>query len=671
MGVLSIRQRSQNTQATLPGVRQVDHSAIGNNAIVQHQARGGIGLDIQNAVRNISDGLYSSIEAMNARDEREAIKMAEQVRSALEKEKVKYLNELSTKPELARDWNTTWEAKVKAAEIEAKVQEAGTDSYLAQCYQRNIQAFKDNAYVELFKTSTAIARKDNQETKASQHALSMMDVLDAPIETNEQAVLKANEDFTAYATAMGWDEATTTLKRTKFQQEMASGLAAHQINEATTKEELDEIRKTLDDKNGSFGSVSIKDLTREQKNMIKDSIRRKEETLNRDALAKQAEEVRKQYDVVEALTVSFNDNNETYYTLSDKLDKAKRENWDAGAQLKAQQLVDNAKVKEMGYCLDYIGNIEKETPTETLNEWDKCVEQLSPDFTSDPRFKDRYQTMRAAGVKLEREFQDQAFKCSLDMLIYDYTKPSDKESRLKTAEMWRVQGKLSREQYQDTVNKINKMHASKVKEYANRYADSLNNVFGEVSLITNADGTTTVDTDGTYSKLCTRLGVKAGKMDTEEHERIKAMTGELRSAWQRFSDIVDMSPTWKDEEIENWFRQCFAPASIMIHETKMGKATEEERRSIEAAQRSYNALWIANKSDSGADFTIGESGIPQRMMNPNEQATSHEGATPEGGKANTTDDLGNISGAEMVGESTTPKKDAKPKPPKFPALMSL
>lgn len=293
MAILQVRQRGTQDAGVLPQVRQVDYSGIGNNALTRHQASGGIGVDIQSAVKGIAHGISSTVEAWNARDEREAVEQAEKVRTALVMDKAKFLRDLETGAiefKSTEDVVAEWDKHVEKIKGNVAGKIGAPESYLRRCFDRATQNLFDNAAVEVFRAGNTSLDKKTQTAATALLQNSLHDIVEA--DPDKRATNAFDETLVQAQHAFRWTDEEMKVKRREYKEALGVACANRAIAEAATSTDLDKINEAIINigvdkpteaqRQGVqkvFGTIDASAITPEKRVAIQDAIRRKRANL--------------------------------------------------------------------------------------------------------------------------------------------------------------------------------------------------------------------------------------------------------------------------------------------------------------------------------------------------------------------------------------------------------
>jgi hypothetical protein len=296
----------------MPQVRQVDYSAIGNNAYTQLQASGS--QNFSPMIEQIASAGAKWIESLNDTDEKEAAKLAQKVALAQDEAKEQILIDMQMNPSDASSWEERWKKAVDSINQTYGIADMDKNSYRYRQFEEKMQVPTHNARMAMIKSYNNIQIKDIQETAKSSvdfainnaiNADAMVQVSDINtkevhnVVDNAQAVAEVGAAIENYARVNNLSDEAKGLLFQDAKAKLALGVANRAISMASDAKALDTIDRLLRnigneaapeaEKNairGAFGDIDPNALTPEKRVALQDAIRRKRALLDAQAVDK-------------------------------------------------------------------------------------------------------------------------------------------------------------------------------------------------------------------------------------------------------------------------------------------------------------------------------------------------------------------------------------------------
>lgn len=602
MAKLEIRRRGETGGGVLPQVRQVDYSGIGNNALTRYQAQGGMGTDIQNAVKGIAHGLDQTVGVLNARDERDATLLAAKMQSNLANEKAKFLLEIERNPTLADSAVDRWGEIVKKQQSDmVKELGGGQDSYRRECFKRATQTFLDNNAIEVLRTSSKIADKYNQDVASAGLDLAMQNLVDAPEATQEEAAEELSRQFFAAANAYRWSAEEKLLKWEQLIEKTGEARANRAISAAGTVAQLDVI-------DGAISSIGKADATDEQKKVLKeifgnisaDEITPEKRVALQDAIRRRrANLVQVQSGYVTGLEAQYLEGKVDLKGLVDArnkmYDKEGKPIADISSINRLDKLIATAQTKADNEAVEsFMVNVVRTNPD------DKTLDILAAALPATVRDSLRVANFvaqtKAGNAKAAYEAEQEARRIQLDQVVYNSgaVKMSLQERQTKLKQMF-AEGRLTGDQWKQAQDKIKVESDVRTRDIA---VTALKMAEGG---LWGAEHVIRFDANG-YDMRGT--STQAEKRNKGYGETFAKVFDEYYTEWVK---LVNNNPSWTEEECKKSFFTTMKPVLDAYTEA----ALEFKGKKWTNARATLNRLRALNTLDEkrkGWDMSVDDIG---------------------------------------------------------------
>lgn len=611
MATLNIRRRGQTT-LRMPNVRQVDYSAIGNNAYTRLQASG---QSFAPAIEQLAIAGTKWIESLNATDEKEASKLAQKVALAQDEAKEQILTQMQLDPSNAFKWEEQWSKAVEGINKQFGVDEMDKNSYRFRQYEEKMMVPTHNARMSMIKAYNNIQLKDVKETAKSSLEFATENVLKSDamvsvsdIETqevyhvvdNQKAVDEAYAALDNMRQVEGWSQETYNLKKSQLEETMALGVANRLIAQSQSSKDLDTASLILSSlggepadnytrnaTRGAFGAINPNAISPEHRVDLQDAIRRRRTLLDRQEAANMAkvEEGRKQS--IAAAEVALLDGSYDSQALELFKNRAIEQGWLPEDILKIQKLIGSAYTKEGNEVIAILGNLDP-VARETL--WEKTPDRIK----NDPLFIERWDAVIAAGAEQEREMFQLGVKGAVEQIVYG----AGQMRNVPVAERERMlrqmgtEGKLSPREVDTAVKNLKSKSNARIQYYANMYASAVGNITGALVFMEDPTGESVVDIDKTIQGVYKHFKVSPTKANKEEITAALMLADSLYNGWNEFSSWCEQNPNAEEEQIKKVFGTCFSS----YYEAVLKKDLDDVKPPyIKALESQFSGIKQANR----------------------------------------------------------------------------
>ena len=607
MASLNIRRRGEAADAVLPQVRQVDYSGIGNNALTRHQASGGIGVDIQSAVKGIAHGISSTVEAWNARDEREAVEQAEKVRTDLVMDKAKFLRDLETgaiKFKTTKDVVDEWDSHVEKIKGKVAGNIGATDSYLRRCFDRATRNLFDNAAVEVFRAGNATLDKQNQTAATALLQNSLHDIVEA--DPDKRTTVAFDEALVQAQHAFRWTDEEMKVKRREYKEALGVACANRAIAEAATSTDLDKINEAIINigvdkpteaqRQGVqkvFGTIDASAITTEKRVAIQDAIRRKRANL-----------VQVQSETVTGLEAQYLEGKIGINGLIDvrnkMYDKDGKPLADISTINRLDKLITTAQTKADNEAVEsFMVNAVRTNPDDkTL---DILVAALPATVRDSLRVANFVAQAKAGNAKEAYNAEQEARKIRLDQVVYNRgaTQMSLSERQAELEAMF-ARGEITGDQWDSAQKKIKVQSDIRTREIAQ----------SALQLLTH-DGVWLKEhnfkfSDSGFNRESTLSGFLKGLEATSSayaHGVMFVKTfDEYYTEWVR---LVTSNPTWTEDECKESFLKVMDPVLKVYAEESIQLNTKKWNEVRDNLARIRSIAGVSEKR-TGFDMSVSD-----------------------------------------------------------------
>lgn len=619
MATLNIRRRGE-ASLKMPNVRQVDYSAVGNNAYTQLQASGS--QNFSPMIEQLANAGTKWIESLNATDEKEAAKLAQKVALAQDEAKEQILIDMQMNPSDASSWEDRWNKAVDSINQTYGIADMDKNSYRYRQFEEKMQVPTHNARMAMIKSYNNIQIKDIQETAKSSvdfainnaiNADAMVQVSDINtrevynVVDNAQAVAEVDAAIENYARVNNLSEEAKGLLFQEAKAKLALGVANRAISMASDTKALDTIDRLLRnigneaapeaEKNairGAFGDIDPNALTPEKRVAMLDSIRKR-----------RADLVQAQSEYVTGLEAQYLEGKIDTKGLIDErnkmYDKDGKPLVGISSINRLDKLIATAQTKADNEAVEaFMVEVARTDPDDkTL---DILVAALPATVRNSLRVANFVEQAKAGNAKAAWDGIQEQRKIDLDRVVYNIGTSLSVSERQAKLEGMRARGEITGDQYGDAMKKVEVETQTRTREIAQT---ALKTMLGDMW---GSDFVLIIDNGG-FNASATLTNLNKGVTFTNtakrtKHETFVKVFDEYYTEWVK---LVSENPSWSQKECYDSFMQTMQPVFNAYTENALEFKGEkwQQARDLLDNIRTLNDISVYRKGQDHSVDTIG------------------------------------------------------------------